>query len=215
MEREVTIHTISECGVVAIIRVQRNDQLLDITRALVKGGVTVIEVTMSTPKAIHGIETLVDILGKKAIIGVGTILDVATGAAAIAAGAEFVVSPVLNTKIIETTRKLGKVAIPGAFTPSEIFTAWSAGADIVKVFPANTMGPQYLKELLAPMPFLRMFPTGGVTVKNAAELIKAGAIAVGAGSSLVGKDLMVRGDWDGITAQARQFVNAVIAARER
>lgn len=215
MERDVTINTISECGVVAVIRVQRNDQLLDITRALVKGGVTVIEVTMSTPKAIHGIETLVDILGKKAIIGVGTILDAATGAAAIAAGAEFVVSPVLNTNIIETTRKLGKVAIPGAFTPSEIFTAWSAGADIVKVFPANTMGPQYLKDLLAPMPFLRMIPTGGVTVKNAAEWIKAGAIAVGAGSSLVGKDLMMRGDWDGITAQARKFVNAVIAARER
>ncbi len=215
MERAVTMNRISECGVVAVIRAQTSAQLLDIAEALVKGGVTAIEVTMSTPKAIHGIEKLVDALGEKAVIGVGTILDAATGAAAIAAGAEFVVSPVLDRGVIEITRKLGKVSIPGAFTPSEILTAWSAGADIVKVFPATTMGPQYVRDLLAPMPFLRLIPTGGVTVKNTNEWINAGAIAVGAGSSLVSKEIMTRGDWAGLTAMARQFVDAVTAARAR
>ncbi len=215
MEREITMNKVLQCGVVAVIRAQSRDQLLDIAEALVKGGVVAIEVTMSTPKAIEGIEKLVDVLGTKAVIGVGTVLNAAIGAAAIAAGAEFVVSPVLDTSIIEMTRKLGKVSIPGAFTPSEILTAWSAGADIVKVFPATTMGPQYLKDLLSPMPFLRMIPTGGVTVQNANEWIKAGAVAVGAGSSLVSKDLMARGDWTGITALARQFVEAVSTARVR
>ena len=215
MEREITMKKVLQCGVVAVIRAQTRDQLLDIAEALVKGGVVAIEVTMSTPKAIEGIEKLVDVLGAKAVIGVGTVLNAAIGAAAIAAGAEFVVSPVLDTSIIEMTRKLGKVSIPGAFTPSEILTAWSAGADIVKVFPATTMGPQYLKDLLSPMPFLRMIPTGGVTVQNANEWIKAGAVAVGAGSSLVSKDLMARGDWTGITALARQFVEAVSTARVR
>ncbi len=215
MEREITMNKVLQCGVVAVIRAQTRDQLLDIAEALVKGGVVAIEVTMSTPKAIEGIEKLVDVLGTKAVIGVGTVLNAAIGAAAIAAGAEFVVSPVLDTSIIEMTRKLGKVSIPGAFTPSEILTAWSAGADIVKVFPATTMGPQYLKDLLSPMPFLRMIPTGGVTVQNANEWIKAGAVAVGAGSSLVSKDLMARGDWTGITALARQFVEAVSTARVR
>lgn len=215
MEREITMNKVLQCGVVAVIRAQTRDQLLDIAEALVKGGVVAIEVTMSTPKAIEGIEKLVDVLGAKTVIGVGTVLNAAIGAAAIAAGAEFVVSPVLDTSIIEMTRKLGKVSIPGAFTPSEILTAWSAGADIVKVFPATTMGPQYLKDLLSPMPFLRMIPTGGVTVQNANEWIKAGAVAVGAGSSLVSKDLMARGDWTGITALARQFVEAVSTARVR
>ncbi|MGC8560547.1 MAG: bifunctional 4-hydroxy-2-oxoglutarate aldolase/2-dehydro-3-deoxy-phosphogluconate aldolase [Phycisphaerae bacterium] len=215
MEREITMNKVLQCGVVAVIRAQTRDQLLDIAEALVNGGVVAIEVTMSTPNAIEGIEKLVDVLGTKAVIGVGTVLNAAIGAAAIAAGAEFVVSPVLDTSIIEMTRKLGKVSIPGAFTPSEILTAWSAGADIVKVFPATTMGPQYLKDLLSPMPFLRMIPTGGVTVKNTNEWIKAGAVAVGAGSSLVSKDLMARGDWAGITALARQFVEAVSTARVR
>lgn len=215
MEREITMNRILQCGVVAVIRAHTSDQLLDIAEALVNGGVVAIEVTMSTPKAIEGIEKLVDVLGTKAVIGVGTVLNAAIGAAAIAAGAEFVVSPVLDTSIIEMTHKFGKVSIPGAFTPSEILTAWSAGADIVKVFPATTMGPQYLKDLLSPMPFLRMIPTGGVTVQNANQWIKAGAVAVGAGSSLVSKDLMARGDWVGITALARQFVEAVSAARVR
>ena len=215
MKKEIALQRLSDCGVVAVIRAQSATQLQDIAKALIDGGVIGIEVTMSTPKAIAGIEKLVDTLGDKAVVGVGTILDAATCAAAIHAGAEFVVSPVTVAAVIETTRKLGKVSIPGAFTPTEIITAWTAGADVVKVFPATALGPQYLKDLLAPMPFLKLTPTGGVDAKNAGEWIKAGAVAVGAGSSLVTKDALAKGDWAAITAMARQFVNAVTNARAK
>ncbi len=214
MKRETTLLRMVECGVVAVIRAQSAGQLLDIAKALMEGGVTGIEVTMSTPKAIAGIEKLSDVLGDKVVIGVGTVLDAATCSAAIGAGAEFVVSPVLCPAVVETTRKLGKVSIPGAFTPTEILTAWSAGADVVKVFPATSMGPQYIKDLLAPMPFLRLTPTGGVSAKNAGEWIKAGAVAVGAGSTLVTKEAMIQSDWAAITANAREFIGAVAAARK-
>ncbi len=214
MKREATLLKISDCGVVAVIRAQSAGQLVDIAKALVEGGVIGIEVTMSTPKAIAGIEKLADALGDKVVVGVGTVLDAATCSAAIHAGAEFVVSPVLLPAVIDTTRKLGKVSIPGALTPTEILTAWSAGADVVKVFPATAMGPQYLKDLLAPMPFLRLTPTGGVSAKNAGDWIKAGAVAVGAGSTLVTKEAMAGGDWAAITANAREFTAAVAAARK-
>ncbi len=214
MKREATLLKISDCGVVAVIRAQSAGQLVDIAKALVEGDVIGIEVTMSTPKAIAGIEKLADALGDKVVVGVGTVLDAATCSAAIHAGAEFVVSPVLLPAVIDTTRKLGKVSIPGALTPTEILTAWSAGADVVKVFPATAMGPQYLKDLLAPMPFLRLTPTGGVSAKNAGDWIKAGAVAVGAGSTLVTKEAMAGGNWAAITANAREFTAAVAAARK-
>jgi 2-dehydro-3-deoxyphosphogluconate aldolase/(4S)-4-hydroxy-2-oxoglutarate aldolase len=215
VKKEIAFQRLSECGVVAVIRAQSEAQLQDIAKALVEGGVIGIEVTMSTPKAIAGIEKLADSFGDKAIVGVGTILEPATCADAIHAGAQFVVSPVLNPAIIETTRKLGKISIPGAYTPTEILTAWSAGADVVKVFPATTLGPGYLKDLLAPMPFLKLTPTGGVDLKTCGDWIKAGAVAVGAGSSLVSKDALAKGDWAGIAATAKQFVEAVKAARSK
>ena len=135
--------------------------------------------------------------------------------AAILCGLMFVVSPVLNPAVIEVTRKLGKISVPGAYTPTEILTAWSAGADVVKVFPATTLGPTYLKDLLAPMPFLKLTPTGGVDLKTAADWIKAGAVMVGAGSSLVSKDALAKGDWAGISATAKQFVEIVKGARAK
>lgn len=214
MKRETTLLRLTECGVVAVIRAQSAGQLLDIAKALLEGGVTGIEVTMSTPKAIIGIEKLSDALGDKIVVGVGTVLDAATCSAAIHAGAEFVVSPVFCPAVVETTRKLGKVSIPGAFTPTEILTAWSTGADVVKVFPATAMGPQYIKDLLAPMPFLRLTPTGGVSAKNAGEWIKVGAVAVGAGSTLVTKEAMTHSDWAAITANGREFISAIAAARK-
>jgi 2-dehydro-3-deoxyphosphogluconate aldolase / (4S)-4-hydroxy-2-oxoglutarate aldolase len=215
MKKEIAFQKLADCGVVAVIRAQSESQLHDIARALLEGGVIGIEVTMSTPKAIHGIEKLADSFGDKSVIGVGTILDPATAADAINAGAQFVVSPVLNPAIIELTRKLGRISIPGAFTPTEILTAWSAGADVVKVYPATTLGPGYLKDLLAPMPHLRLTPTGGVDVKTTPEWIKAGAVMVGAGSSLVTKDALAKSDWPAITALAKQFVAAVQTARAK
>jgi 2-dehydro-3-deoxyphosphogluconate aldolase/(4S)-4-hydroxy-2-oxoglutarate aldolase len=215
VKKEVAFHKLAECGVVAVIRAQSAEQLQDIAKALVEGGVIGIEVTMTTPKAIKGIEKLVDTMGDKCVVGVGTILEPATCADAIHAGAEFVVSPVLNPAVIEVTRKLGKISVPGAYTPTEILTAWSAGADVVKVFPATTLGPTYLKDLLAPMPFLKLTPTGGVDLKTAADWIKAGAVMVGAGSSLVSKDALAKGDWAGISATAKQFVEIVKGARAK
>jgi 2-dehydro-3-deoxyphosphogluconate aldolase/(4S)-4-hydroxy-2-oxoglutarate aldolase len=215
MKKELAFQKLADCGIVAVIRAQSESQLQDIARALIEGGVMGIEVTMSTPKAIQGIEKLADSMGDKCVVGVGTILDPATCADAIHAGAEFVVSPVLNPIIIETTRKLGKISVPGAYTPTEILTAWSAGADVVKVFPATTLGPGYLKDLLAPMPFLRLTPTGGVDLKTAGEWIKAGAVMVGAGSSLVPKYALAKNDWSAITNTARQFVEAIKSARAK
>jgi 2-dehydro-3-deoxyphosphogluconate aldolase / (4S)-4-hydroxy-2-oxoglutarate aldolase len=205
---------IADAGVVAVIRANSKDQLVGIAEALLAGGVPAIEVTMSTPKAIAGIEMLADKFGDNAVIGVGTAVDAATARDAIAAGAQFVVSPVFDEQIVSTTRRYGKISIPGAFTPTEILRAWSAGADVVKVFPSTALGPQYFKDVLAPLPQLRLTPTGGVDQKNAGDWIKAGAVFVGAGSSLVSKDALSKNDWPAITANAKSFVAAIAAARK-
>jgi 2-dehydro-3-deoxyphosphogluconate aldolase/(4S)-4-hydroxy-2-oxoglutarate aldolase len=204
-----------DTGVVAVIRAPSGDSLTAIAQALLDGGVPAIEVTMSTPKAIAGIEKLADTLGDKAIVGVGTVLDASTCRDAIAAGAQFVVSPVLDEEVIATTRRYGKISIPGALTPTEILRAWTAGADVVKVFPSTSAGPTYFKDLLAPLPQLRLTPTGGVDLKNAGEWIKAGAACLGVGSALVTKEAMNKGDWGAISANARAFVAAVAQARGR
>jgi 2-dehydro-3-deoxyphosphogluconate aldolase/(4S)-4-hydroxy-2-oxoglutarate aldolase len=213
--KEQLLSTLVETGVVAVIRAQSKDQLLDITQALLAGGVLGVEVTMTTPKAIAGIEQLADRFGDQAIIGVGTVLDASTARDAIGAGAQFVVSPVCDEQVIATTRRYGKTSIPGAFTPTEVLRAWTCGADVVKVFPATALGPSYLKDLLAPLPQLKLTPTGGVDAKNAGEWIKAGAVFVGAGSSLVSKDALSKNDWAAITTNAKAFVSAVRAARAK
>jgi 2-dehydro-3-deoxyphosphogluconate aldolase / (4S)-4-hydroxy-2-oxoglutarate aldolase len=200
-------------GVVAVIRALSKDQLPGIANALLEGGVPAIEVTMSTPKALAGIEALADSLGDRAIVGVGTVLDAHTCRDAIAAGAQFVVSPVLDEDIIATTKRYGKISIPGAFTPTEILRAWTLGANVVKVFPSTSLGPQYIKDLLAPMPQLRLTPTGGIDLKNAPDWIKAGAACLGVGTSLVTRDALAKNDWASIAANAKAFTQAVAAAR--
>jgi 2-dehydro-3-deoxyphosphogluconate aldolase/(4S)-4-hydroxy-2-oxoglutarate aldolase len=211
--KEQNLVRISETGVVAVIRARSKEQLPDIANALVAGGVLAIEVTMTTPGAIAGIELLADALGDKAIVGVGTVIDAATCRDAISAGAQFVVSPVFDPEIVATTRRYGKISIPGAFTPTEILRAWSAGADVVKVFPSTTLGPGYFKDLLAPLPQLKLTPTGGVDLKNAGDWIKAGAVCVGVGSALVSKDALAKGDWAVITQSAKAFVDVINKAR--
>lgn len=213
--KEQILTQMSDAGVVAVIRAKSADQLSGITEALLAGGVPSIEVTMSTPKAIAGIEKLADQFGDKAIIGVGTVIDAATARDAIAAGAQFVVSPVTDPEIIATTIRYGKIMIPGAFTPSEILRAWTLGGDVIKVFPSTVLGPGYFKDLLAPLPQLRLTPTGGVDARNAGDWIKAGAVCVGAGSALVSKDALTNNDWASITANARAFSEAVKAARAK
>ncbi|MGA3065629.1 MAG: bifunctional 4-hydroxy-2-oxoglutarate aldolase/2-dehydro-3-deoxy-phosphogluconate aldolase [Tepidisphaeraceae bacterium] len=211
--KENYLKQISDAGVVAVIRARSKDQLIGITEALLAGGVPSIEVTMTTPNAIAGIQMLADKFGDMAVIGVGTVLDPGTARDAIAAGAQYVVSPILDTDIIETVRSHDKIMIPGAYTPTEIFRAWSAGADVVKVFPATSLGPTYFKDILAPFPQLRLTPTGGVDVKNAPDWIKAGAVFVGAGSCLVTKQAIIESDWSTITPNAIAFVEAIHAAR--
>ncbi len=206
---------IADAGVVAVIRAKSKDQLAGIAEALLAGGVPAIEVTMSTPDAIAGIEMLANRFGDGAVIGVGTVLDAATAGDAIKAGAQFVVSPVLDQSIVATVRKYGRIVIPGALTPTEILRAWSAGADVVKVFPSTGLGPQYFKDLLAPLPQLRLTPTGGVTAKNSGDWIRAGAVFVGAGSSLITKEALAADDWTSVTASARAFVEAIRTARAK
>ena len=213
--KEQLFKTIADAGVVAVIRAQSKDQLLEIGKALLDGGVPAIEVTMSTPKAIAGIEMLADKYGDQAVIGVGTVIDAATCADAIHAGAQFIVSPAFDPEIVATTKRYGKISIPGAFTPTEILRAWTAGADVVKVFPSTTLGPRYFRDVLAPLPQIKLTPTGGVDQKNVGEWIKAGAVFVGAGSSLVSKDAMAKGDWAAITNNAKSFVDAIKAARAK
>jgi 2-dehydro-3-deoxyphosphogluconate aldolase/(4S)-4-hydroxy-2-oxoglutarate aldolase len=212
--KEQLLQIVLNAGVIAVIRAPSTDVLLPIAEALLAGGIPAIEVTMSTPNAIRGIEMLADQFGDRAVVGVGTVLDAATAADAISAGAEFVLSPNFNPDVVATTRRLGKISVPGAFTPTEILTAWTAGADIVKVFPSTTLGPGYIRDLLAPLPQLKLTPTGGVDAKNAGDWIKAGAVCVGAGSSLISRDSIARQHWPAITATAKTFVEAIRAARQ-
>lgn len=211
--KEEQLRQIAAAGVVAIIRANSKDQLMGIAQALIQGGVCGIEVTMTTPKAIAGIEMLADKLGDSAVVGVGTVIDAATARDAISAGAQFVVSPVFDEQIVATTRRYDKIAIPGAFTPTEILRAWTIGADVVKVFPSTAVGPGYFKDILAPLPQLRLMPTGGVDLKNAGQWIKAGAVFVGAGSSLISKDALISSDWTSVTDNAKAFVQAIQTAR--
>jgi 2-dehydro-3-deoxyphosphogluconate aldolase/(4S)-4-hydroxy-2-oxoglutarate aldolase len=214
--KEQLLTAMSDAGVVAVIRAPSKDSLIPITEALLEGGVPSIEVTMSTPKAIAGIEMLADKYGDSgAIIGVGTVLDASTARDAIAAGARFVVSPVTDPDTIATTIRYGAISIPGAFTPTEIVRAWTLGGDVIKVFPSTALGPQFFKDILAPLPQLKLTPTGGVDVKNAGEWIKAGAVAVGVGSALLPKEAVKNGEWKKVSEAAKQFVDAVKAARAK
>jgi 2-dehydro-3-deoxyphosphogluconate aldolase/(4S)-4-hydroxy-2-oxoglutarate aldolase len=191
--------------VVAVVRAPSADVLLPLSEALVEGGIRALEVTMSTPDAIEGIRRLSFHWGEEAWIGVGTVLDVETAKAAAEAGAAYCVSPVLIPEVIEAAKSSGMLAMPGAMTPTEAFQAYQLGADVVKIFPATSFGPGYFRDLLAPMPFLRLMPTGGVEAENVGDWLKAGAVAVGAGSSLVPKQALADGDWMEITARARRF----------
>src|SRR4051812_21729763 len=213
--KEQYFQQIADAGVIAVIRAPSKDVLPEIAQALLAGGVPGIEVTMSTPKAIAGIEYLADRMGDQCAVGVGTVMDAATAKDAIQAGAQFVVSPAFDPEIVATTKRYGKISIPGAFTPTEIVRAWSAGADVVKVFPSTVLGPGYFKDILAPLPQLKLTPTGGVELKNIGEWIRAGAVFLGAGSALVSKDAMAKKDWAAITANGRAFVDAVKSARAK
>ena len=206
------VDQIIDCGVVAVLRADSPAQLMDVSKALREGGVVAIEVTMTVPGALKVIEEASAKM-KDTIIGVGTVLDPETARAAILAGAEYVVSPVLNLDVVAMAKRYGKAVMPAGFTPTEILAAWQAGADVVKVFPASIAGPTFFKDILGPLPSLKLMPTGGVDATTTPAFIKAGAVAVGAGSAMVDKQAVADKNWAKLTETARSFVDAVKQAR--
>jgi 2-dehydro-3-deoxyphosphogluconate aldolase / (4S)-4-hydroxy-2-oxoglutarate aldolase len=212
-DRLATLDRLVRTGVIAVIRADSGEQLVNVCRALGAGGVSACEITMTTPGALEAIAQASRELGDAALVGAGSVLDAATARAAILAGARFIFSPVLSLETIEMAHRYDCVAVPGALTPTEILTAWSAGADVVKVFPANHFGPQYLRDIHGPLPQVKLTPTGGVDLTTAAEWIKAGSVALGVGSALVKKDLINGAKWDELSALAKKFVDIVAAAR--
>jgi 2-dehydro-3-deoxyphosphogluconate aldolase / (4S)-4-hydroxy-2-oxoglutarate aldolase len=199
-------------GVVAVVRLTDAAVGERVAHALIEGGVTAIEITMTVPGAPRLIADLSNAL-PNALIGAGTVTDPAMARLVIDAGAKFVVSPVFRPRIVEACHERGVPSFPGCFTPTEILSAWELGAEIVKVFPATSLGPGYIKDLRGPFPSIKVMPTGGVSIENAAEWIKAGAVAIGVGSALVSPKAVETGRFDQITAAASAFVAAVRGAR--
>lgn len=213
MGEEKIINEIRKSGVVAVIRADNSHELLDTTLALSEGGVGALEMTMTSPGALNVLEEVAPKLTGRALLGMGSVLDAETARMAILAGAQYVVSPVLNLAIITMCQRYSIPCIPGAFTPTEILMAWEAGADVVKVFPAAKLGPSYIKDIKGPLPQVRLTPTGGITLDNVADYIRAGAEFVGVGGSLVRKDLIQEKDWVGLCDLAQAFVSEVHKAR--
>jgi 2-dehydro-3-deoxyphosphogluconate aldolase/(4S)-4-hydroxy-2-oxoglutarate aldolase len=195
--------------IVAVVRLERYDQAVEVTRALVAGGITVIEFTHTGTGVDDAVSAAHATLGDQAQIGVGTVLDTGVAAASIDAGAQFVVTPVVRPAVISACRSRGVPILCGALTPTEALAAHEAGADMIKIFPARAVGPQYLRDILAPLPMLRLVPTGGIGPENTQAYLHAGAIAVGVGGNLVTPQAVVRGDWDQITTRARACVDAI------
>jgi 2-dehydro-3-deoxyphosphogluconate aldolase/(4S)-4-hydroxy-2-oxoglutarate aldolase len=213
--RHATRERIEALGAVAVVRLHSTEAAIRVADALHAGGVTALEITVTVPDAFAVIAAIARRFGDAVCVGVGTVLDTQTVRGAVAAGARYVVSPVFRPEVIVESHRLGVPAMPGAYTPTEILAAHDAGADVVKVFPADTLGPGYIKSVLAPMPFLRLMPTGGVTPDNVGQWLDAGAVAVGLGGALVDGALVANGDWEAITARARKVAHAVAEARAR
>jgi 2-dehydro-3-deoxyphosphogluconate aldolase/(4S)-4-hydroxy-2-oxoglutarate aldolase len=213
MNKSEIIRRILDPGIVAIIRADNSAQLVDATQALIDGGVTSVEVTMTTPNALQVIRETTQKFGDKLLMGVGTVLDDVTARLAMEAGAQFVVTPVFRADVVTICRRYGKPVMSGAFTPTEALIAHEAGSDFIKIFPAEGLGPTYMKSILAPLPQLEIIPTGGVTAQNCGEFIKAGCVAVGAGSSLVSKEILKNKDWKTLTSLAAEFVAAMRKAK--
>jgi 2-dehydro-3-deoxyphosphogluconate aldolase/(4S)-4-hydroxy-2-oxoglutarate aldolase len=205
MSKETVLEQILESGVVAIMRASSSDQLLSAAEAILVGGVSAIEVTMTTPNALDVIHQATTKFGDQVLFGVGSVLDSETARAAILAGAQFVVCPTLNLGTIQICQRYSIPVMPGAYTPTEILTAWEAGADVVKVFPASAGGPGYIKALRGPLPHIKLAAVGGVNFDTTADFFKAGVCVVGVGGELVNQKLLDQRDFATITERARTF----------
>ena len=212
--RSENLGAIKAGGVVAVLRADRPDALVEVAQAIGRGGIGAVEITMTTPGALDVIGECANRLGGEFLLGAGTVLDPETARAAILAGAEYIVTPTMNRDVITLCRRYDKIVIPGALTPTEILTAWECGADIVKVFPATAVGPRYFKDVKGPLPQIDLMPTGGVDLENAGDFIRAGACAIAVGGNLVDRAAVAAGDWQTLTDTARKYVDAVRSARQ-
>jgi 2-dehydro-3-deoxyphosphogluconate aldolase / (4S)-4-hydroxy-2-oxoglutarate aldolase len=215
MSKETQLRHIIDCGIVAVVRSQDSQQLVDVVRALAEGGVTVAEITMTVPSALEVLRQVKQALADRVILGAGTILDSETARAALLAGAEYLVTPTLNLDVIRLCKRYSKLVMPGAFTPTEILTAWEAGADIVKVFPAEVLGAPFFKAMRGPLPHVRLMPTGGVDLTTAAEFLRSGACCLGLGGQLVEPRAVADRNFVRIRDLARQYADIVHAVRNK
>lgn len=214
MTREETSKRIVEIGIVPVVRAASSKQALLAAEAVCAGGVPVVEVTMTVPGAIEVIAELAKTAGKEVLIGAGTVLDASTAQRCLDAGAQFLVSPGFDLETVQLAKRLGKLIMAGALTPTEVITAWKAGSDFVKIFPCGAVGgPKYIKALKAPLPQVPMIPTGGVNLNTAAEFIQAGSEALGIGGELVSASALKSGNIREITEAARQYVAIIAGAR--
>ncbi len=213
MTRTSDLQRVHQTGIVAVIRAASGQRLAEVAEALAAGGVDVMEVTFTVPRAHQMLEQVAQRLAGKILLGAGTVLDPETARIAILSGAEFIVSPTLNQDVIRLCRRYDKLVMPGAFTPTEVLAAWEAGADVVKIFPSDVTGPAYLKALAGPLPQIRLMPTGGVNLETAAAFLRAGAFALGVGGSLVDPKAVAAGDLANIEKLAKQFCDIVRQAR--
>ena len=214
MSRETDLARVLDCGLVAVVRAPDPTHLLNVIKALAEGGVCVAEVTLTVPNALDVIRAAKADLGNRVLLGAGTVLDPETARAAILAGAEFLVSPTVNLDVIKLARRYDKLVFPGAFTPTEILAAWEAGADVVKVFPAEVLGPAFFKAMRGPLPQVRLMPTGGVDLNTAGDFLRAGACCLGVGSQLVDPKAVAREDFEFLRGLAWQYTQAVKLARQ-
>lgn len=214
MSHQSVLDAIEASGVVAVIRMKEADRLLKVIDAVRQGGVQCIEITMTVPGAVRIIAELTQSVPENVFVGAGTVTDAETARAVIDSGAKFVVGPVLSLDVLEVCRARDVAGIPGCFTPTEIHAAHKAGAEIIKLFPATSVGPKYIKDLLGPFPHLKLMPTGGVTIDNVGEWIRAGAVAVGIGSDLLDKKAISEERYDALSGRARQMVQNILDARQ-
>lgn len=215
MSKETQLQQVLDCGIVAVVRCPNSVQLVEVARALADGGVNVVEITMTVPGALEALRQVRHALGDRLLLGAGTILDPETARAALLAGAEYLVAPTVNVEVIRLCQRYDKLIMPGAFSPTEILSAWEAGADIVKVFPADVVGPAFFKALRGPLPQIRLMPTGGVDLTTAAEFLKAGACCLGIGSQLVEPRAVADSNFDRIRELAAQYVRIVSQTRQQ
>ena len=200
---------VRQTKIIAIMRAQQSSRMLQAAEAIYAGGVQIIEVTMTTPGALDLITEATHLFGNRVLFGAGSVLDAETARSAMLAGAGFIVAPTLNLQVIAMCRRYSIPVMPGCYTPTECLTAWEAGADMIKLFPADIGGPDFVKAILAPMPQLEIVPVGGVTVENVGEFMAKGATAVGVGSSLINQNFIEQGDFTELTRRARAFIKKI------